>query len=352
MIANQYLECMKSKEFLHIMLPILLLFAVALAGVAAKATPYQFHLAYAGNSVNATGMRVQFKTDNRTVAVCQYGMSRTFLNSSVVSSSVEYFPGHGFHHHAKLFPLKHDTKYYYRCGSGSIFSPIYSFVSSPKLGRKSGGFSAMVYGDMGLRDSVERPMFIALEMFGLHANWSASLSRDLIEKFHQQKEIDFVLHIGDIAYADNSFTHYEAYTEFTYDKVFDDYAMWFESVMTEIPYMTSVGNHEAECHDLPCIVDPEHYGLFFNNFTAYNARYIMPSQESGGVASMWYSFDHQNVHFISLDTSTAYEGASESKQGTVFPWLPAGGFDTFENYNKWVIVSTSTLRPLILFFFS
>lgn len=319
------------------MFAVILLLALACIKAAAQAGPSQIHIAFAGNSFNATGMRVQWKTHNKTTPVCQYGLSPSNLTNSVVGESVEYYPGHGFHHHAKLHPLVHDTVYYYRCGTYNNMSPIYNFVSSPKIGRKPEGFSAMIFGDMGLHDSEKRPMLIALEAFGLFANWSASLSRDLIEKMHQEKQIDFILHVGDIAYADNSFTHYEAYTDFTYDKVWDEYALWFENVTTEIPYMVSVGNHEAECHDLQCITDPANYGLYFNNFTAYNARYVMPSRESGGVASMWYSFQHQNVHFISLDTSTGYEDAPEGKQGTIFPYLPSGGFDSPENYERWVI---------------
>ena len=48
------------------------------------------------------------------------------------------------------------------------------------------------------------------------------------------------------------------------------------------------GNHESECHDPACVVNPRKLGLPLSNFTAYNARWKMPSQESGGVASMWY----------------------------------------------------------------
>ena len=35
----------------------------------------------------------------------------------------------------------------------------------------------------------------------------------------------------------------------------------------------------------------------------------MPSPESGGSLNMWYSFNAQRTHFVSIDTETDYDGA-------------------------------------------
>lgn len=59
-----------------------------------------------------------------------------------------------------------------------------------------------------------------------------------------------------------------------------------------------------------------------SNFTAYNARFRMPSQESGGKMNMHYSFNYGNAHFISIDTETGFPGAPEEKRMV----LPCGGF--------------------------
>lgn len=48
-----------------------------------------------------------------------------------------------------------------------------------------------------------------------------------------------------------------------------------------------------------------------SNFTAYNARFRMPSPESNGTLNMWHSFNYGPVHFISIDTETGFEGAPE-----------------------------------------
>ena len=66
----------------------------------------------------------------------------------------------------------------------------------------------------------------------------------------------------------------------------------FEGLSTHLDFnftpLPLSGNHESECHDPACVVNPRKLGLPLSNFTAYNARWKMPSQESGGVASMWY----------------------------------------------------------------
>jgi Calcineurin-like phosphoesterase/Iron/zinc purple acid phosphatase-like protein C len=40
------------------------------------------------------------------------------------------------------------------------------------------------------------------------------------------------------------------------------------------------------------------------NFTAYQHRFRMPGEETGGVGNFWYSFDYGLAHFVSLQTET------------------------------------------------
>jgi len=85
--------------------------------------------------------------------------------------------------------------------------------------------------------------------------------------------------------------------------------------------MTSPGNHEADCHDPACLTNPI-TSKKLSNFTAYNSRFRMPSQESGGVLNMHYSFNYGNIHFISVDAETGYAGAPQETHYV----LPCGGF--------------------------
>ncbi len=71
------------------------------------------------------------------------------------------------------------------------------------------------------------------------------------------------------------------------------------------PYVLQVlpGNHEAECHT--CLTAIAETG----NFLPYRTRFRMPSPESGGADSMWYSFNYGPVHFVMVDTSTDFPDA-------------------------------------------
>lgn len=64
----------------------------------------------------------------------------------------------------------------------------------------------------------------------------------------------------------------------------------------------------------------------------------MPSKESGGVMNMWYSFDYGPVHFISANTETDFDGATEEKFGDG-GWevgLKSGGFAQQGEYERWL----------------
>jgi hypothetical protein len=55
---------------------------------------------------------------------------------------------------------------------------------------------------------------------------------------------------------------------------------WMQNVTASKGYMVLPGNHESECHSPACLLDST-YKHALQNFTAYNARFRMPFQESG-----------------------------------------------------------------------
>merc|ERR1719162_1530137 len=78
--------------------------------------------------------------------------------------------------------------------------------------------------------------------------------------------------------------------------------------------MVCPGNHEAECHSPNCVENQGHLEAL-RNFSAYNARWQMPSRQSNGVLSMWYSFDYGPVHFVVANTETDFPSAPEGEHG-------------------------------------
>jgi hypothetical protein len=193
-----------------------------------------------------------------------------------------------------------------------------------------------IFGDMGYEDSTLRPM--ALHSEGLEKNWTATHSRRTLEALKNQHRIDAVWHLGDIGYVDDAFGHKGKVLRFGYEDTYNGYMNWMQNISATMPYMVSVGNHESECHSPNCIFNPWH-GKPLSNFSAYNARWHMPAEESNARAgqNMWYSFDKGPAHFISLDTETDFPGAGESKTGdSHVPWFKAGSFGKAGEYMAWL----------------
>jgi hypothetical protein len=127
--------------------------------------------------------------------------------------------------------------------------------------------------------------------------------------------VDAIYHGGDISYA------------IGYEAVWDFFLDMLVPVASGALYLTTVGNHESECHSPVCILDLEGLGLHLNNFSAYKSRWEMNNAGSGGVQNMWYSVRRGGVHFVSINTETDWHGAGEATMGDGhFPFLPAGGF--------------------------
>lgn len=294
--------------------------------------PQQIHLAAASR----TSFRVSWKTKNITASVCSYGLTEHLLNSKVVGADgIEYLAGHGYHHTVLLSDLPPSKTYYYQCGDDESkvnTSPVIAFNTAPA---PTQSVNMALLGDWGYLDSDQRPMDIGLG--GLALNWTATLTRELLEKLKDEGAIDLTFILGDIGYADDSFGHKRENLRMGYEPCYDGFMQWHQNVSSIMPLMVTPGNHESECHDPYCVLHLADTGLPLSNFSAYNTRFAMPSAESGGVLNMWYSFEWGPVHVTSINTETDFPGAGEETTGdSHFPFLPAGGFAGDGEYMAWV----------------
>ncbi|KAH6995480.1 Metallo-dependent phosphatase-like protein [Ilyonectria sp. MPI-CAGE-AT-0026] len=117
-----------------------------------------------------------------------------------------------------------------------------------------------------------------------------------------------------------------------YESNWDLWQQWIGSITTKIPYMVLPGNHEATCAEFDGpknvltaylnddIVNgtADKSALTYyscppsqRNFTAYQNRFHMAGEASGGVGNFWYSFDYGLAHFVSIDTETDYAHSPE-----------------------------------------
>ncbi|GMF36894.1 unnamed protein product [Phytophthora lilii] len=179
-----------------------------------------------------------------------------------------------FHHHATVSGLTPHTKYFYKVGSRSnpkFTSDVYSFVTA-RAASDNSTFNMVVYGDFGPGDQSKSTL--------AYVN---TLTSD---------KVDLIYHIGDVGYADDDWLMPDQSLGFFYEKTYNKWVNSLTPVMSAVPYMVLVGNHEAECHSPAC---------------------QMPSKEAGGVLNMWYSFDHGPIHFTSISAETDYPGAPENR---------------------------------------
>ncbi|ETV93242.1 hypothetical protein, variant [Aphanomyces invadans] len=170
-----------------------------------------------------------------------------------------------------------------------------------------------------------------------------------------RENFDFIWHVGDISYADNAFHTLNADTAalgFVYEKAYNAWMDALEPAMRVVPYMTTVGNHEAECYSPVCLYSPEKQAQL-SNYSAYNTRFRMPSTDSNGAHNMWYSWSHGPVHFISVSSESDYDGAPTNNKGTQvknghfgnqLAWLDADLARVNRTNTPWVIVGLH--RPL------
>ncbi|VFQ74207.1 unnamed protein product [Cuscuta campestris] len=247
-------------------------------------SPQQVHISMAGKDK----MRISWLTKESpsdTAATVEYGTSpgNYILSANANTTSYRYLLyKSGDIHHAVIGPLSPSTTYYYRFPGGSASSLQYNFTTPPS------GFPIKfaVAGDLG------------------QTEWTKSTLEHI-----SKSNYDMLLLPGDLSYADFD------------QQLWDAYGRLVEPLASERPWMVTQGNHEVE--KIP-VIHPE-------SFTAYNARWQMPFEESGSDSNLYYSFDVAGVHVVMLGSYTDFEPGSaqytwlESDLGKVdrtkTPWL-------------------------------
>lgn len=73
-------------------------------------------------------------------------------------------------------------------------------------------------------------------------------------------------------------------------------------------YMAVPGNHE----NVPgTLIPPPPAAPYAADFAAFSARYTMPGPQSGGNASMFFSYDYKNAHYLAVCTELDYTPGSQ-----------------------------------------
>ncbi|GAB9470110.1 Acid phosphatase [Globisporangium polare] len=263
--------------------------------------PQQLHLAYAGEKTG-TGMTISWTTYSPVSDPRVWigpSPSTLTVSDAPVQVTTYYDEGKGeyalYSYHATVTKLTPFTKYFYKVGSlsqpdfqSSSASQSPTQFTTARTADTNATFEIAVYGDHGADANAKDTLkYVTTTLPGT---------------------VDFVYHIGDVSYADNAFLSASEAVGFFYEETYNRWMNSLTSLMQTTPYMVLVGNHEAECHSPVCFASSAKKDAL-GNYSAFNARFKMPSGESGGVKNMWYAFEYGPVHFTSISSETDYTGA-------------------------------------------
>ena len=194
-------------------------------------------------------------------------------------------------HRVNFTNLKYDSLYRYRLNIGLFETRNYQFKIPQKNKRE---WNVLMYGDMGL---------------------VGHTALKYIKKRIFNTNIDFFLHLGDIAYNLEEF----------FGVVGDWYLTILEPISSIIPYMTVAGNHEQ-----------------YNNFTNYYNRFTMP--ERNIYNNLWYSLDMPPIKFINMNSESFYYSFQTPTINNLINYLNNTLMELNRSIFPWVIVSAH--RPM------
>lgn len=221
--------------------------------VADPQLPQGGHLSFvegADGRVDHSRMRIQWSSAPVDAPVVKWGatsgeytLSSRYSNPANVSivpyteddmCDTEVQPAglHGFfpppsNHTAVMYKLEPGTRYYYVYGSDAGgYSPERSFVSAPEPSPSHRTVIA-AFGDMGNTE----------QDGSYHHSWDFGdkgeiPSQNTTNRVGDDKDAEFVLHIGDISYACGFLSEW------------DNFFAMVEPVATSKPWMVGIGNHE------------------------------------------------------------------------------------------------------------
>jgi hypothetical protein len=246
-----------------------------------------------------TSMIVRWRTDTFAESTLRYGLD--FGDFSMTISS----PGLVTDHEIKIQGLEPGTGYYYSVGTPSQ--------------TLAGADADHYFVTTTLPDTSRRTRLWVLGDSGTNTLKSAQVKNAYLD-FVDNEPADLLLMLGDNAYLIGTDEQYTVNLFQNYPEILRHTVLW-----------PTPGNHDfsaTEENGLPSSSPLTETGPYYDAFT-------LPTQgESGGVASgteTYYSFDHGNIHFISLNiyrTDTTVDSA-------MYAWVVA---DLAANQQDWLIV--------------
>lgn len=263
-----------------------------------------------------------------------------------------------FFHEVQIGDLKPSTTYYYKipAANGTTESDVLSFTTAAKAGDKK-SFSVAVINDMGYTNAKgTHDQLLKLVDNGAAFTWHGgdiSYADDWYSGILPCEDDWPVCYNGSSTelpgpapvpdeYKDTPLPKGEIANQggpqggdmsVIYESNWDLWQQWMSDITMKAPYMVLPGNHEATCaefdggkNELTAYLNDNKANstaaksnlTYYScppsqrNYTAFQHRFRMPGDETGGVGNFWYSFDYGLAHFVSIDGETDYPNSPES----------------------------------------
>ncbi|KAG5777013.1 hypothetical protein H9Q73_009324 [Fusarium xylarioides] len=303
-----------------------------------------------------------------------WGTSASDLNNVAIGSTVTYdrtppcalvhmTQCSQFFHNVQIEHLQPGTTYFYQipAANGTTESTVLSFTTAQAVGDPS-QFSIAINNDMGYTNANGSYYYMNQAMKGedgLAFVWHGgdlSYADDWYSGIVQCNLTDWpVCYNGSNSSLPNNDTNPDYFDTplplheipnqgsprggdvgVLYESNWDLWQQWMNNITMRIPYIVLPGNHEATCADhdnKPFVLssylnenkmntsmkadNPNSTLTYYScppsqrNFTAFQNRFSMAGDKSGGKGNFWHSFDYGLVHFVSIDTETDYANSPD-----------------------------------------
>ncbi|KAJ3032235.1 hypothetical protein HDV00_007756 [Rhizophlyctis rosea] len=261
-----------------------------------------------------------------------------------------------FFHDVQIKNLKPGTKYYYRipAANGTTESDVLSFTTALQPGNKK-SFSLAVLNDMGYTNAggTYKNLVKAVNdgtVFAWHGG-DISYADDWYSGILPCEDDWPVCYDGSRTRLPGAAPVPDEYKNtplpagevpnqggpqggdmsVIYESNWDLWQQWMGKISAQVPYMVLPGNHEASCaefdggngtlsaylnHNQPNSHSKDYLTYYScpesqRNFTAFQHRFRMPGEETGGKGNFWYSFEYGLAHFISINGETDFAKSPE-----------------------------------------
>ncbi|RKL32467.1 Acid phosphatase [Fusarium proliferatum] len=268
-----------------------------------------------------------------------------------------------FFHNVQIEHLQPGTTYFYQipAANGTTESPVLSFTTAQAVGNPS-KFSIAINNDMGYTNANGTYHYINRSMYdedGLAFVWHGGDLSYADDWYSGIVQCNFsvwpVCYNGSFSSLPNNDTNPDYFKTplpkgeipsqgsprggdvgVLYESNWDLWQQWMNNITMKIPYIVLPGNHEATCADhdnKPFLLssylnenkmnasmhsdNPNSTLTYYScppsqrNFTAFQNRFTMAGDKSGGKGNFWHSFDYGLVHFVSIDTETDYANSPD-----------------------------------------